>query len=170
MRVAILSTCSFPFTLACPGQYIHRSLWRWMLTIETFQSGLLISLFSLSLSLSFSSVRSLICTPFYLLAILDHAIQSFLAGMSHKDAGISSATIPTPWVLSAGIFAVLSPLLDLSRTCSIPACIPLCVCWFCAISYELCHDYMHYIHFLQRNLKLKKSQYFVFLLKLIYYY
>ena len=99
-------------------------------------------LFHLSLSLQFSSMRSLISTPYYLLDILDHAIQSFLARMSHKDAGISSATFPTPWVLTAGIFAVLSPLLDLWRTCSIPACIPLCVCWFCAISYELCRDYM----------------------------
>ena len=31
---------SLLFTPACPGQYTHREFWRWMLTIDTFQSGL----------------------------------------------------------------------------------------------------------------------------------
>ena len=34
-----LSARSFPFTQACAGQYTHR-FWRWMSTIDTFQSGL----------------------------------------------------------------------------------------------------------------------------------
>ena len=38
--IARLSARSFPFTPACPGQYTHRDFWRWMLTIDTFQSGL----------------------------------------------------------------------------------------------------------------------------------
>ena len=42
---ASLSAWSFPFTPACPGQYNHRTFQRWMLTINTFQSGLPISLF-----------------------------------------------------------------------------------------------------------------------------
>ena len=34
------SICSvFPFILACPGQYTHRSFRRWMSTIDTFQSS-----------------------------------------------------------------------------------------------------------------------------------
>ena len=33
---------------------------------------------------------------FCLLAILDSAFASFLAGMSHRDAGISLGTFPTP--------------------------------------------------------------------------
>ena len=37
---ARLSAWSFPFTLACPGQDTHRSFRRWLLTIDTFQSGL----------------------------------------------------------------------------------------------------------------------------------
>ena len=36
---ASVSARSFPFTLACSGQYTHRSFWRWMLTIDTFQSA-----------------------------------------------------------------------------------------------------------------------------------
>ena len=124
-------------------------------------------LFHFCLSLVFlNEIRSSISTPFCLLAILDHAIQSFLAGMSHshKDAGIGSGTFPTPWALSAGIFAVLSPLLDQSRTCSTPACIPLCVWWFCAINYELCHDYMYTLWvYIFYNLKKNSSQYLVFL-------
>ena len=45
---ASLSARSFPFTPACPGQYscTHRSFWRWMLTVDTFQSGLPIPLFT----------------------------------------------------------------------------------------------------------------------------
>ena len=31
---------SLLFTPACPGQYTRREFWRWMLTIDTFQSGL----------------------------------------------------------------------------------------------------------------------------------
>ena len=57
-----------------------------------------------------------------MLAILDSAVQSFLAGMSHRDCRIGLVTFPTAWfacALSAGIFAVLSPLLDPSKTCSV---------------------------------------------------
>ena len=45
MRVALpasLSDWSFPFSLACPGQYIHRRFQRRMLTTDTFQPGLAI--------------------------------------------------------------------------------------------------------------------------------
>ena len=34
---------------------------------------------------------------FCLLAILDSAFAGFLAGMSHRDTGISLGTFPTPW-------------------------------------------------------------------------
>ena len=37
---ASLSVQLFPFTLACYGQSIHWSFQRWMLTIDTFQSGI----------------------------------------------------------------------------------------------------------------------------------
>ena len=43
---ASLSARSVPFTPACPGQYTHRSFQRWMSTIDTFQFGLPISLFT----------------------------------------------------------------------------------------------------------------------------
>ena len=68
--------------------------------------------------------------PFCLLAILDSAFQSFLAGVSHRDAGIGLGTFPIPWfawTLSDNVLAVLSPLLDPSKTCPIPVCIPLCL-------------------------------------------
>ena len=67
-------------------------------------------------------------TSFCLLAILDNVLPSFLAGMSHTDAGIGLGTIPTPWfawTLSASIPAVMSPLLDPSKTCPVPVCNPL---------------------------------------------
>ena len=54
-------------------------------------------------------------TLFYLLAILDSAFPSFLAGVSHRDTEIGLGSFTTPWfawALSAGILAVLSPLLD----------------------------------------------------------
>ena len=41
---------------------------------------------------------------------------------------------PTPcfaWALSAGILAVLSPLLDSSKTCPVPVCVHLCLSWLC---------------------------------------
>ena len=62
-------------------------------------------------------------TPFCLLAVLDSAFQSFLAGVSPRDAGIGLGTFPTPWFpwsLSAGILAVLGLLLDPSKTCPSP--------------------------------------------------
>ena len=39
---------SFPFTLACPNQYIHRSFRKWMSTSDMFQSGFPIPLFTLN--------------------------------------------------------------------------------------------------------------------------
>ena len=57
-----------------------------------------------------------------MLAILDSSVQSVLAGISHRDGRIGLVTFPTAWfacALSAGIFAVLSPLLDPSKTCSV---------------------------------------------------
>ena len=42
---ASLSARSFPFTPACPGQYTHRNIRRWMSIVGTFQSGLPIPLF-----------------------------------------------------------------------------------------------------------------------------
>ena len=39
------SAQSFPLTLACPGQYIYRSLQKWMPDIFSCQSGLVSSLF-----------------------------------------------------------------------------------------------------------------------------
>ena len=61
-----------------------------------------------------------------LLAILESAVPSFLAGVSRRDAGIGLGTFPTPWfasALPAGILAVLRPLLDPSKTCPVPLCI-----------------------------------------------
>ena len=57
-----------------------------------------------------------------MLAILDSSVQSVLAGISHRDGTIGLVTFPTAsfaCALSAGIFAVLSPLLDPSKTCSV---------------------------------------------------
>ena len=70
---------------------------------------------------------------FCLLAILGSAFPSFQAGVSLRDARIGLGTFPTPlfaWALSAGILAVLSPLLDPSKTCPVPVCIPLCLSQF----------------------------------------
>ena len=69
-------------------------------------------------------------TLFCLRAILNSTCPSFLAGVSHRDARISLFTFPTPWfawALSGCIHAVLSPLLDPSKSCPIPVCIPLCL-------------------------------------------
>ena len=49
---------------------------------------------------------------------------------SHRDAGISLGTFPTPWfswVPSASILAALSPLCDPSKTCTVPVRNPLCL-------------------------------------------
>ena len=60
---ASLSARSFPFTSACPAQYIHRSFWRWMhvdrchIPDDTFQSGLPIPFFTFCGKL-IESVRS----------------------------------------------------------------------------------------------------------------
>ena len=70
---------------------------------------------------------------FCLLAILGSAFPSFQAGVSLRDDRIGLGTFPTPlfaWALSAGILAVLSPLLDQSKTCPVPVCIPLCLSQF----------------------------------------
>ena len=75
---------------------------------------------------------------FCLLAILDSAFSSFLAGVSCRDAGISLGTFPTPWfawALSAGILAVLNPLLDPPKTCPLPVCIPLCLSQLRGVGY-----------------------------------
>ena len=59
----------------------------------------------------------------------DSAFPNFLAGVSHRVAGIGLGTFPTPWfawALSAGLLEVLGPLLDPSKTCSILVCLPLC--------------------------------------------
>ena len=85
---------------------------------------------SCGLLLLFFEWKAWSLTLFCLLAILDCAFPSFLAGVSYRDARISLGTFPTPWfawALSAAILAVLSPLLDPSKTCPIPACIPLCL-------------------------------------------
>ena len=46
LSLASLSARSFSFTMACSGQYIHRSFWWWMSNIDTCQSGLCIPLFT----------------------------------------------------------------------------------------------------------------------------
>ena len=46
---ASLFAWSFPFTLACPGQYSHRSFQRWLSNIDTCHSGLPIPLFEASI-------------------------------------------------------------------------------------------------------------------------
>ena len=200
-----LSAQSYPFTPVCPGQYTHRSLQRWMSTIDTFQSGLPISLFTFCSKLivlwgwwhvwsdcqflrqssgghewllppPLSSWRLRLyrlhclhgwwshlacqwsptqtglwwlshqCTLwglavccflewaawslFCLLAILDSVFSSFLAGVSRWDTGIGLGTFPTPWfawTLSAGVLAVMSPLLEPLKTLPVSACIPLCL-------------------------------------------
>ena len=63
MRTALpasLSARLFPFTPACPRQYTHRSLRRWMSTIDAFQSGLPIPLFTFCSKL-IESVRMRTC-------------------------------------------------------------------------------------------------------------
>ena len=77
----------------------------------------------------------------------------FLAGVSHRDARISLDTFPTPWFAwaqSAGILAVLSPLLDPSKTCLFQSA-SLCVFhgfmeWVVGIFYntEVCFDLLHF--------------------------
>ena len=57
---ASISSQSFPLTLACPGQYIHRSFWRWMSNIYTSQSGLPIPLFTFCNKL-IESVKMMAC-------------------------------------------------------------------------------------------------------------
>ena len=93
-------------------------------------------------------------TPFCPLAIFNSAFPSFLAGVSHRDVGIDLGTFPTPWfawALSAGILAVLSPLLDWSKACPVPVCIPLCLSRLhgvgCGISQgtEICFDLLHFL-------------------------
>ena len=58
--------CSvIPFTPACPGQHTHRRFRRWVSTVDTFQSGLPIPLFTFFSSFFFSkliaSVRMVTC-------------------------------------------------------------------------------------------------------------
>ena len=208
VRVALptsLSARSLPFTPACPG-HTPRNFRRWMLTIDTFQSGLPVPLFTFCSKL-IESVRMMACvvwlspleaklhvwqlppplsswmlrpyrlhrlyglwshlawqwsptltglwwlshqctlclwlwgltvccfleweawslTLFCLPAILDSAFPRFLAEVSRRDAGISLGTFPTPWfawALSAGKLAVLSPLLDPSKTSTSELCLP----------------------------------------------
>ena len=57
---ASLSAPSFPLTPACPGQYTHRILRRWMSNIDTCQSGLPIPLFTFCSRL-IESVRIMAC-------------------------------------------------------------------------------------------------------------
>ena len=47
-------------TLACPGQYIHRSFWRWMSNINTSRSRLPIPLFTFCNKLT-ESVKMMVC-------------------------------------------------------------------------------------------------------------
>ena len=54
------SAQSFPFTMACPGQYTLRSFRRWMSTIDTFQSGLPITLLTFCSKL-IEPVRMMAC-------------------------------------------------------------------------------------------------------------
>ena len=44
--LATLSARLFPFTPTCPGRYTYRCFRRWISTIDTFQAGLPISLFT----------------------------------------------------------------------------------------------------------------------------
>ena len=63
VRVALpasLSARSFPFTLAGPGQNIHRSFRRWMWNIDTCQSELPIPHF-INCSKLMESVRMMAC-------------------------------------------------------------------------------------------------------------
>ena len=78
----------------------------------------------------------------------------FLAGVSHKDAGIGLGIFPTPWfawALSAGILAVLSSLLDPSKT-SLSQPASLCVFhgfveWVLGIfiGIKVCFDLLHFL-------------------------
>ena len=63
VRVALpasLSARSFPFTPACPGQYIHRSFRRLISNVDRFQSGFPISVFTFCSKL-IESVRMVAC-------------------------------------------------------------------------------------------------------------
>ena len=56
--------------------------------------------------------------------------EAFGQQVSHRDAKINLSTFPTSgfvWAVSAGILAVLSPLLDPPKTCHVPVCFPLCL-------------------------------------------
>ena len=84
-------------------------------------------------------------TLFCLLVILESAFPWFLTGVSRGDTGIGLGTFLTPWfawALSAGILAVLSPLLDPSKTCPVPVCF---VEWVVGIfdGTEVCFDLPH---------------------------
>ena len=57
---ASLSALSFPLTPACPGQYTHRILRRWMSNIDTCQSGPPIPFFTCCSRLN-ESVRMMAC-------------------------------------------------------------------------------------------------------------
>ena len=84
----------------------------------------------MSCGLLFSWMRSLISDLFCLLAILDSAFPRIFVGVSRWDPRIGLGTFPTPWfawALSADILAVLSLLLDPSRTYPVPVCIHLCL-------------------------------------------
>ena len=81
-----------------------------------------------SCGLLFSWMRSLISDSVLPAGHLNSAFPSFVAGVSHRDTRIGLGTVSTPWFawpLSAGILAVLSPLLAPSKTCPIPVYIPL---------------------------------------------
>ena len=75
----------------------------------------------------------------------DSAFPNFLTGVFHRDAGIGLGTFPTPWFawpLSAGIIAVLSPLLDYpSKTCPVPVCIHLHPSAFLCV----CHGFVEWV-------------------------
>ena len=78
-------------------------------------------------------------TLFRLLAILNTAFPCFLAGVSYRDAGSGLGPFPDlwfAWALSAGILAVLSPLLDPTKTCPVPVCILLCHSWLPGVGCE----------------------------------
>ena len=80
-------------------------------------------------------------TPF---CLLSSAFPGFLAGVSHRGAGISHGSLSTPcfaWGLSAGALAVLIPLPDPSRTCPIPVCILWCFSQFHGVG---CGDFLQH--------------------------
>lgn len=54
-------TQSLPLILACPGQYIHRRLWRWMLNTVTYHPGLSLHSILHFVCKFIESVRIMIC-------------------------------------------------------------------------------------------------------------